>query len=229
MIRRVRVWKSFFENLEVNQLLYFSVYASCIIDETGLVTNAGPTYVSIRSAKHDRTTIDCEEIDFDHVVKLKEFEKTARNHIGEVKPIIIMNVDTINPTDYTRFPKTLYLSIKKFKTYNLDAFILITQAPGQTAFNVGERRLALLSQDLSGLVLPHNYFGTHLNISGLTVDADLEKMNFKKTGETLAEIWNMNMIDRHPVLAEFINPPSSADDMVRLIDTQFTLDCIIDE
>jgi hypothetical protein len=193
------------------------------------VTNAGPTYISIRSAKHDRTNIDWDEIDFDHVVKLKEFEKTARNHIGEVKPIIILNVDNIDPMDYTRFPKTLYLSIKKFKKYNLDAFILVTQAPGQSAFNMAERRLALLSHDLSGLVLPHNYFGTHLNISGLTIDAELEKMNFKKTGELLAEIWNMNMVDRHQVVAEYINPPESADDMVRFIDTQFTLDYIIDE
>jgi hypothetical protein len=216
-------------NLQNLSFFIIRVYASCIIDDTGLVTNAGPTYISIRSAKHDRTTIDYEEIDFDHVVKLKEFEKTARNHIGEVKPIIIMNVDNINPMDYTRFPKTLYLSIKKFKKYNLDAFILVTQAPGQSIFGTAERRLALLSHDLSGLVLPHNYFGTHLNISGLTVDAELEKMNFRKTGEILAEIWNMNMIDQHQVVAEYIDPPESVDDMVRFIDAQFTLDCIIDQ
>jgi hypothetical protein len=68
-----------------------------------------------------------------------------------------------------------------------------------------------------------------LNISGLTVDAESEKMNFKRTGEILAEIWNMNMIDRHQVVAEYIDPPESADDMVRFIDAQFTLDCIIDQ
>ncbi len=216
-------------NFEIHPFFILRVYASCVIDDTGLVTTAGPTYISIRSAKHDRISIDYEEIDFDHVVKLKEFEKTARNHIGEVKPIIIMNVDNIDPMDYTRFPKTLYLSIKKFKKYNLDAFILVTQAPGQSIFGIAERRLALISHDLSGLVLPHNYFGTHLNISGLTVDAESEKMNFKRTGEILAEIWNMNMIDRHQVVAEYIDPPESADDMVRFIDAQFTLDCIIDQ
>lgn len=140
-----------------------------------------------------------------------------------------MNVDNINPMDYTRFSKTLYSSINKFKKYNLDAFILITQAPGQSIFNITERRLALLSHDLSGLVLPHNYFGTHLNISGLTVDGDLEKLNFKRTGEILAEVWNMNMIDKHQVVAEYIDPPESADDMIRFFDIQFTLDCIIDQ
>lgn len=193
------------------------------------MTNAGPTYISIRSAKHDRATIDCEENDFDRVVKLKEFERTARNHIGEVKPIIIMNTDHINPMDYTRFRKTLYLSIQKFKKYNLDAFILFTQASGQTIFNVVERRLALLSHDLAGLVLPDNYFATHLSVSGLTIDAELEKNNFKRTGEILAEVWNMNMIDRHQVVAEYIDSPESANEMVRFIDAKFTLDSIIDE
>lgn len=200
-----------------------------MIDDAGVVTDSGPTYISIRSAKHDRTTIDCEEVDFDRVVKLKEFERTARNHIGEVKPVIIMNCDLIDPSEYTRLRKTLYFSIKKFKTYNLDAFILVTQAPGQSILSASQRRLALLAQDLTGLVLPHNHFGTHLNISGLTVDADLEKMNFKKTGDVLADVWSMNMIDRQQILAEYINPPESADDIARFIDTQFTLDCIVDQ
>ncbi|CAF3854357.1 unnamed protein product [Rotaria sordida] len=206
-----------------------TVYASCVIDDTGLVSFAGPTYISIRSAKHDRFTVDHDDIDFDCIVKLKEFEKTARNHIGNIKPIMIMSVDSLEPKDYTRFPKTLMSAINKFKTYNLDALFIITQAPGQTAFNVVERRLATLSQDLTGLVLPHDYFGTHLNVSGLTVDAEMEKQNFKATGEVLAEVWSMDLIDHHPVVAQYIDPPTSIDDMIILIDTQSTIDMIIDE
>jgi hypothetical protein len=205
------------------------VYASCVIDDAGVIGFAGPTYISIRSAKHDRFTLDGEDIDFDCVVKLKEFENTARNHVGTIKPIIIMSVDSLEPKDYTRYPKTLESAINKFKKYNLDALFIITQAPGQTAFNVVERRLATLSQDLTGLVLPHDYFGTHLNVCGLTVDAELEKENFKKTGEVLAEVWSMDMIDRHPVVAEYIEPPESSNDMIRLIDTQSIIDMIIDE
>jgi len=205
------------------------VYASCVIDDAGVIGFAGPTYISIRSAKHDRFTLDSEDIDFDCVVKLKEFENTARNHVGTIKPIIIMSVDSLEPKDYTRYPKTLESAINKFKKYNLDALFIITQAPGQTTFNVVERRLATLSQDLTGLVLPHDYFGTHLNVCGLTVDAELEKENFKKTGEVLAEVWNMDMIDHHPVVAEYVDPPREIDDIVRLIDSQFTLDAIIDE
>ncbi|CAF1070651.1 unnamed protein product [Rotaria sp. Silwood1] len=206
-----------------------TVYASCIIDDTGLIGVSGPTYISIRSAKHDRFTVDYEDMDFDCMIKLKEFEKTARNHIGNIKPIIVMCVDSLEPQDYTRFPKTLVSAINKFKKYNLDALFITTQAPGQTSFNVVERRLAALSQDLAGLVLPHDYFGTHLNVSGLTVDAEVEKQNFKATGEVLAEVWSMDMIDRHPVVAHYIDPPESCDEMIRLIDTKSTVDMIIDE
>ena len=200
-----------------------------MIDDVGHVSFAGPTYVSLRSTRHHRFTVDDEDLDFERVVKLREFEKTARNHIGVIKPILIMAVDTLDPTDYTRFPKTLMSAIHRFKKYNFDALFLVTQASGQTMFNVVERRLATLSQDLSGLVLPHDYFGTHLNLSGYTVDADLEKSNVKKAGEVLAEVWTMDRIDGQPVLAEFIDPPISVDRMLRFIDTRTTVDELVDE
>ncbi|CAF0847934.1 unnamed protein product [Adineta steineri] len=206
-----------------------TVYASCNIDDAGLVGYSGPTYISIRSSKHDQFTCESEDMDFDCIVKLKEFDRTARNHLGVIKPIIIMNVDSLEPNDYTRFPRTLVSAINKFKKYNLDAFFIITQAPGQTSLNIVERRLANLSQNLTGLVLPHDYFGTHLNISGLTIDAEVEKMNIKKAGEVLGEVWSMDLIDSHPVIAEYIDPPSTIDDMIRLIDTQFVLNAAIDE
>jgi hypothetical protein len=140
-----------------------------------------------------------------------------------------MNVDTLEPNDYTRYQKTLITSINRFKKYNLDAYFLIAQAPGQATFNIVERRLAALSQDLTGLVLPHDYFGTHLNISGITVDTELEKQNFRRTGEVLKEVWSKDMIDCHPVVADYIDPPESYDEMIRLIDTQSILDIMIDE
>lgn len=200
-----------------------------MIDDAGLVCPTGPTYVSIRSAKHDRMSIEWDDVDFDRVVKLREFERTARNHIGEIKPIIIMNVDRIEPKDYTRLIKTLHFAIKKFKQYNLDAFIISTQAPGQAIFNTVERRLALLTHDLSGLVLPDYNYGTHLDFHGVTIDAELEKRNFKKAGETLAEVWSMDMFDTNPVVAEYIDPPESIDEVLRSIDCQITIRSIIDQ
>ena len=62
-------------------------------------------------------------------------------------------------------------------------------SPGQSAYNIVESRMAPLSHDLAGLILPHDHFGSHLNDSGVTINAELEKINFKKAGEILAEVW----------------------------------------
>ena len=58
------------------------------------------------------------------------------------------------------------------------------------AYNIAERRMAPLSHDLAGLILPHDHFGSHLNDSGETVNVDLEDLNFRKAGQILAETWN---------------------------------------
>jgi hypothetical protein len=206
----------------------FSVYAATIIDETGLIGYAGPTYVSIRSAKHDRLTHELHAIDFDRLVQLKEFEKFARDHLGRVKPIVVMNVDTNGLDNDTRYSKTLSTAIEKFKKYNLDSLIITNQAPGQALFNVVERRLSPMSHDLAGLILPHDHFGTHLNDTGSTEHAELEKTNFKMAGDVLAEVWSMNVLDEYPVVAEYINPSPLVDEQLKMADSTLTLDSIID-
>ncbi|CAF4442406.1 unnamed protein product, partial [Adineta steineri] len=114
-------------------------------------------------------------------------------------------------------------AIRKFKKYNLDALFVLTHAPGQSAYNVVERRMAPLSHDLAGLILPHDHFGTHLNDSGVTVNADLERTNFKKAGEVLAEVWCGSVIDEYSVVAEYIDPPASTPEEIRLIDAKLTM------
>ena len=47
--------------------------------------------------------------------------------------------------------------------------------------------------------LPHHTYGTHLDSKGVTVDFDKEKADFRKAGETLAEIWYEMTIDDLPV------------------------------
>ena len=206
----------------------FSIYAASLIDETGLISYAGPTYVSLRSAKHDRLTHETHAIDFDRLVQLKEFEKFARDHLGRVKPIVVMNLDTSGSENNTRYLKTLSTAIDRFKKYNLDALIMTTQAPGQALFNVVERRLSPMSHDLAGLVLPHDHFGTHLNDAGLTEHAELEKANFKMTGDVLAEVWSMNVLDEYPVVVEYINPSPLVDEQLKIVDSTLALDNIID-
>lgn len=45
--------------------------------------------------------------------------------------------------------------------------------------------MAPLSRDLAGLILPHDYYGSHLDNQGKTTDQELEKLNFGKAGRTL--------------------------------------------
>ena len=132
----------------------YSVYAASIIDETNLIGTAGPIYVSIRSAKHDRLTHESHSRDFDHLVQLKEFENFSRHHLGLVKPIAVINVDANSLENNTRYSKTLSSAIDKFKKkYNLDALLIVNQAPGEALFNIAERCLPSMSHDLAGLIL----------------------------------------------------------------------------
>jgi hypothetical protein len=48
------------------------VYAACVLFEDG---DLGPTYVAIRSAKHDQSNADSHATDFDRVLNLKDFQK----------------------------------------------------------------------------------------------------------------------------------------------------------
>ena len=96
-------------------------------------------------------------------------------------------------------------SIDIFKIHDLDALFVLAHAPGQSAFNAVERRMAPLSHDLSGLILLHDYFGTHLDANGNTTDFALEKENFKKAGEVFAEVWSGTVIDSYPVVASHVN------------------------
>ena len=66
-----------------------------------------------------------------------------------------------------------------------------------------------LSKELSGAILPHDHFGTHLDHNNKTIDEELELQNFEYAGEILAELWSKMVIDGHPVVAELIKDPPS--------------------
>ncbi|CAF1478065.1 unnamed protein product [Rotaria sp. Silwood1] len=200
-----------------------SVYAACLLSEDGDLGYSGPTYIAIRSAKHEFSSAETHATDFDRLICLKEFENVARDETGQVKPILITTVDG-GPDENPRFPKTLVASIRKFKKYNLDALFILTHAPGQSAYNIVERRMAPLSHDLAGLILPHDHFGSHLNESGTTMNVELEKLNFRKAGQILAERWNQSVIDGFPCVAEYINPSATTDDERRQVDVKIVID-----
>ena len=166
------------------------IYTGINIKPNGLgfaeaVGYSGPTYIAIRSGKHDSSTAESHAADFERLLKLKSFDKILKFN-NQIKPIIIMTVDG-GPDENPRYFKTIAMAIKHFKTYKLDALFIGTNAPGRSAYNRVERRMAPLSNQLSGLILPHDFYGTHLNEAGKTIDKNLELKNFEKAANTLAE------------------------------------------
>lgn len=99
-----------------------------------------------------------------------------------VKPVIITFVDS-GPDENPRYRKDKNFAIEHFKKYNLDALFIATNAPGRSAYNRVERRMAFLSKQLAGVILPHEHFGSHLDDAKI-----LGIPNFQHVGETLAEV-----------------------------------------
>ena len=155
-----------------------SVNAICLIEEDGTVSHSGPMMIRIRSAKHDSSSAHTHHSDFVEILDI---------HSEHKKPITVITVDG-GPDENPRFPKTLAFSIKKFIDFDMDVLITFTHAPGNSAFNFVERRMAPLSKELAGVVLPHEHYGSHLDSSGRTTDKELEKENFRHAGQTLAEV-----------------------------------------
>ena len=114
---------------------------------------------------------------------------------------MVISVDG-GPDENPRYQKTIECAIDYFCENDFDALFLAANAPGRSAFNRVERRMAPPSHGIAGVTLPHDKFGTHLNMS--TVDEDLELKNFSYAGQILAEIWSDTVINGHPTVSEYI-------------------------
>ena len=166
------------------------------------VSYSGSTYIAIRSGKHCSSTATSHAVDFD---RLLEIQREKIMHNGKCKPVLVLSVDG-GPDENPRYPKVIAHAIDHFQKLDLDALIIFTNAPGRSAYNRVERQMAHLSRELAGVLLPHEFFGSHLDAKGKTIDPELELRNFAHAGETLAHVWNGLVIDGHPVKAEYVHP-----------------------
>lgn len=149
------------------------------------VTYSGPTYIAIRSGKHSSSTVTTHATDLDRLLRLDSFKELTKikkttdqisidHSEDEVKPVLIITVDG-GPDENPRYVNVINHAIKHFLEYDFDAVFVATNAPGRSAYNRVERRMAPLSRQLAGLIVPHDHFGMHLDNRGKTVDEDLEK------------------------------------------------------
>lgn len=112
--------------------------------------------------------------------------------------------------------------------FELDLYIEVTNAPGLSAYNKAERRMFPLSKALTGVVLPHDTYGSHLDNAGKTIDAELEMKNFEAAGETLCSLWNELEIDGFKVVAEYIKEPPDQEIQQYVASAEFRRDHVFE-
>ena len=128
-----------------------SVYGACDVYSSGIVLYSGNTFIRIRSGKLDTSNA------YTHARDMRELFLC---NFVPMKPILLIETDGAQD-EAPRFPKTLSTAISLFKELNLNALLHGVNAAGLSAFNPVERRMAPLSHDLAGIILPRDSFGNH--------------------------------------------------------------------
>ena len=145
-----------------------SVYGVCNIDRKGAFTYLGDKSIRVRSGKYDSSSA------LSHTCNLWEVFKWQL--IPKNPAFLIINNGVSD--EAPRFLKPLATAVSLFCEFDLDAVIHDVSAAGLSTFDLVERRMAPLSHDIAGLILPHDSFGSHLHADDKTIDEDLEKKNF---------------------------------------------------
>lgn len=150
--------------------LISSVYAEIVIEKKGLgdreaVEYCGPSYIAIGSAKLSFSTAFSQCADVKKNFTFPEFDIIIKDVTENFKPVVIFNFDG-RPDENARFVKVISVSIHHFIKYDLDALYIAYNAPGRSAFNRVEKRMALISKELAGVILSHEHYGSHLSNNG---------------------------------------------------------------
>ena len=99
-----------------------SVYAGCVMKEMK-ISFSGPTFIAIRSQKHDSSTAETHQRDFNRLVGLDEVKSSAKGRDGVLKPLIFVAVDS-GPDEAPNNFKTMLAWITCFNTHDVDGIFL---------------------------------------------------------------------------------------------------------
>lgn len=179
-----------------------SVYAECEITKHH-VSYRGPTTVRIRSMKHDVSNAATHLEDICEILDKKL----------ESQKVVMLCADG-GADQGVRHPKVVSTLMKLFLKYDLDAVIKVCYAPRDSAYNICERRMTILTTSIAGTVLKleeedenGRVLHCHLNSSGKTISKVNERLNFKAAGELLARIWSAKEYSGHPIDAKWVDSP----------------------
>ena len=97
-------------------------------NKDGSICYNGPTYIAIRSGKHDKSSAASHIEDFRTLLSLDEFRKACLKD-GILKPLLFVSVDG-GPDKAPKNMMTLEAWVTIFKKYDLDMAVIFTHAPG---------------------------------------------------------------------------------------------------
>ena len=101
---------------------------------------------------------------------------------------MIVSVDG-GPTKTDNMKRQLLAKIDYFLSYELDSLFLATIVPGRSAFNLLKQTMISLGKELSGALLEHDHFGSHLDDKGNIIDAELELKNVDVQVKFWLKLW----------------------------------------
>ena len=162
---------------------------SCLAIIKTSVLLSGDSFARIRSGKHDSFTAFTLVYDTKALFDVPQVMRWP----------VLMTLTDAAADEVPRFSKTLNVVVDLFHLLELDAVIHGVNAAALSAFNPLEWRMVPLFLDLSGLILPHDSFGSHLDGNRKTIDIDLEKRNLFKAAEVLSDVWSKTVINSHPI------------------------------
>jgi hypothetical protein len=108
---------------------------------------------------------------FERVLQLPEFDELSKKRDSVVKPVLIFTVDG-GPNENPRYQKKIEVGVHHYLQNDLNLLFIATNAPERSAVNRFERKMAPLSRELSGLIIPHDNFGSPLDDQRITIDIE---------------------------------------------------------
>ena len=106
------------------------------------------------------------------VRSLPDFIDSFQDKSSKEKMIFVI-VDQ-SPDENQSYTNTIKCATDHFNEHDFDAHFVATNAPGRGAFNQVKRRMPGFNKKLSGVILPHDHFGTNLDNNNNTVHEELD-------------------------------------------------------
>ena len=120
------------------------------------------TVLAIVSAPPMSSTAYALALHFERLLQLHECTIPKYGPDKAVKPVLVITVHG-GPDQNPGYQKVIETVVHYSVQKKYEAYFIATNAPGRSAYNRVERRMASLSKKLPGLILPHDKYGSDLN------------------------------------------------------------------